>query len=68
MGVKSMLGSQSYWNSVVSLYLTPGKQAIRAVVVGRSELDLLHHRLSHELLVELRVIDGHLSAEWSKLF
>ena len=49
-----MLGSQSYWNSVVSLYLTPGKQAIRAVVVGRSELDLLNHRLSHELLVELR--------------
>lgn len=48
--------------------LETGKQAIRAVVVGRSELDLLHHRLSHELLVELRVIDGHLSAEWSKLF
>lgn len=64
-----MLGSQSYWNSVVSLYLTPWRLASkRAVVVGRSELDLLHHRLSHELLVELRVIDGHLSAEWSKLF
>ncbi|KAK4849789.1 hypothetical protein QYF36_000808 [Acer negundo] len=44
--------------------LETGKQAIYAVVVGRSELDLLHHRMSHELLVELRVIDGHLLAEW----
>ncbi|KAK7325853.1 hypothetical protein VNO80_33900 [Phaseolus coccineus] len=35
------------------------------LLLGRSELDLLNHRLSHELLVELRVIDGHLSAEWT---
>lgn len=64
-----MLGSQSYWNSVVQpLGDWQVSKAIRAVVVGRSELDLLNHRLSHELLVELRVIDGHLSAEWSKLF